>query len=338
MKIARFHHKQESPDRARLGVVLANGMIGDLSAGYAHFLGRKGGDLQATAIADIRIPSELARLLAGGAAARAALSDAAGHLAELGGSAADARGLDDRPLFVALADCRLAPPLVPGKMIAVGRNYGAHLTEMGSKQPFRIPSAWIKATSCMTGPFDDIVRPRATEKMDYETELCLVIAERCKNVPETRAYDVVFGYVIVNDVSARDVARLERAEGNQLLNKMFDGFAPTGPWVVTRDEIRDPMALKLRTRVNGEIRQDGSTSGMVWSIPKLIAFLSQMTLEAGDVITTGTPGGVAAGRAPELPSWFLKPGDVVESEIEGIGTMRNRIVAPPADEAVSWTW
>jgi len=338
VKIARFHRKQEVPSRARLGVVLETGVVGDLGAAYAHLLGQKRGDLQAAEIAALRIPADLARLLAGGPFARSALNEAARHLVELSAQGLSATGLDGAPLFASLSDCRLAPPLVPGKILAVGRNYGAHLAEMGSKQPFKIPSAWIKATSCMTGPFDDVVKPRATEKLDYETELSVVIAERCKNVPEDRAYDVIFGYVIVNDVSARDVARLERAEGNQLLNKMFDGFAPTGPWVVTRDEVPDPMNLGLRTRVNGEIRQDGSTSGMVWSIPKLVAFLSQMTLEPGDVITTGTPGGVAAGRSPELPSWFLKPGDVVESEIERIGTMRNRIIDPPAEEKVSWQW
>lgn len=338
MKIARFHHKHEVPARSRLGIVLDDGIIGDLAAAYAHLLARKRGDLQAEKIAEFRIPPDLARLLAGGPFAREALNDAADHLVELSAHARNTTGLDGAHLFATLSDCRLAPPLVPGKIIAVGRNYGAHLTEMNSKQPFKIPSAWIKATSCMTGPFDDVVRPRATEKLDYETELSFVIAEHCKNVPEERAYDVIFGYVIINDFSARDVARLERAEGNQLLNKMFDGFAPTGPWVVTRDEVPDPMNLGLRTRVNGEIRQDGSTSGMVWSIPKLVAFLSQMTLEPGDMITTGTPGGVAAGRSPELPPWFLKPGDVVESEIDRIGTMRNRIIEPSADETVSWQW
>ena len=141
----------------------------------------------------------------------------------------------------------------------------------------------------------------------------------------------------MSDITARDVVRIERKEGHQLLGKMFDSFAPQGPWLVTADEIGDPMNLAIRTRVNGEIRQDGSTADMVFPIPRLIAYLSQMTLEPGDVILTGTPSGVAMGRKPDPQPYFLQVGDVLESEIEGIGDMRHSIVAEP-DKERSWDW
>jgi 2-keto-4-pentenoate hydratase/2-oxohepta-3-ene-1,7-dioic acid hydratase in catechol pathway len=181
------------------------------------------------------------------------------------------------------------------------------------------------------------VKPDATKELDYETELSIVIGRRCRDVPEAEAYGVIAGYTIVNDVSARDIARIERKEANQLLGKMFDTFAPMGPWLVTADEIRDPMQLRLQTRVNGEIRQNASTSTMIWTIPQLISYISQATLEPGDVITTGTPDGCAMGRKPEESSWYLQPGDVLESEVEGVGVMKNRIVAEPPKRK-SWQW
>lgn len=220
-------------------------------------------------------------------------------------------------------------------MIAIGRNYLAHLNEAGVALPMSIPSSWIKATSAMLGPYDDIVKPAVVNELDYETELTIVIGQRCKDVPEARAYDVIAGYTVVNDISARDIVRRERAEGNQMLGKMFDGFAPAGPWLITKDEIANPMDLAITTRVNGEIRQNSRTANMIWSIPKMIAFLSQMTLEPGDMITTGTPEGVAMGHEGE--SWFLKDGDVVESEVEGVGVMRNKITDETSREA-SWEW
>lgn len=146
---------------------------------------------------------------------------------------------------------------------------------------------------------------------------------------------MIAGYTVMNDISARDVSRIERNEGNQLLGKMFDTFAPLGPWIVTKDEVPDPQNLAIITRVNGEVRQNGNTNNMIWSIPQLIAFLSQMTLEAGDIISTGTPDCVAAGR--KEGDWWLNPGDYLESEVEGVGMLNNQIIAAP-DKETSWTW
>lgn len=250
-------------------------------------------------------------------------------------SGASREGAFTRPL----SDCHLLAPVAhPSKIIAVGRNYRSHNTEMSAgdgRFPNVVPSAWIKASSTLAGAYDDVIKPRATRKLDYETELAVVIGKRCRHVREEDAYSVIAGYTIASDITARDVVAIERAEGNQLLGKMFDTFCPMGPWFVTADEIDDPMNLALRTRVNGEVRQNSNTGNMIWPIPKLIAYLSQMTLEAGDVILTGTPSGVAMGHKDG--NWFLNDADVLESELEGIGTMRNRIVNAP-DTPTSWDW
>lgn len=338
MKIIRYSLAQGGADRPRLGLLSADGVrVADLSRSYARLLVARG-DADAETMAEARFPGEVAGWLAGGASAYAALVETADHLAGLSGF--EATGPDGKPIFLPLDGVRLHAPIRPPKMIAVGRNYRSHMAEMRGREAEnapRVPSAWIKANSTICGPYDDIVKPHMTRMLDYETELAVVIGQRCKNVPEDRAYDVIAGYTIVNDVTARDVARIERKEGNQLLGKMFDTFAPMGPWFVTIDEIDDPMNLALRTRVNGEARQDGNTGTMIWAIPQLIAYLSQMTLEPGDVILTGTPSGVASGHKVEGESWFLQNGDVLESELEGIGTMRNRIVDEP-DEPKSWQW
>lgn len=231
----------------------------------------------------------------------------------------------------------LLAPLRPGKLITVARNYRAHLEESGVTEIGPVPSASIKASSVVGPPFADIVRPTMERQLDYETELAVVIGRRCRNVPAERAYEVIAGYMVMNDVVARQVLKTERRAGNQFLGKMFDTFAPMGPCLVTADEVSDPMNLAISTRVNGELRQQGNTRDMIWSIPRLVAYFSQTTLEPGDVISTGTPAGVAAGRKAGQTPWFLQPGDVIESEIEGIGLLRNRVVEEP-EQARHWAW
>jgi 2-keto-4-pentenoate hydratase/2-oxohepta-3-ene-1,7-dioic acid hydratase in catechol pathway len=334
MKIFRYTVSADSAAPPRLGLLSDDGkQLADLRRAYAALLA-KGGDAHANRAARVRFPSDVAGWLAGGAAAWAALSDVADFLA--GGAK---EGLDGRPLHRVLDSVTLCAPIQPPKMIAVGRNYSEHLAEMRGAAPIdmAVPSAWIKANSCICGPNDDIIKPHMVELLDYETELSVVIGERCKNVPEKNAYDVIAGYTIVNDISARDIARIERKEQNQLLGKMFDTFAPMGPCFVTKDEVAEPMELALRTRVNGETRQDSRTGNMIWNIRQQIAFLSQMTLDAGDVILTGTPSGVASGHKVEGENWFMKDGDVLESELEIIGTMRN-VVSDAPERETSWDW
>jgi 2-keto-4-pentenoate hydratase/2-oxohepta-3-ene-1,7-dioic acid hydratase in catechol pathway len=334
LRIVRYTPDRASEDQApRLGLMLGDDRIGDLRRAHERMLAGAG-DRGAAEIAALRFPGNVAAHLAGGEVAHQALLETAAYL-----SGDDTGAGGGHALVRKLDQCRLLAPVKPWKIIAVGRNYGSHDKEMsqsGSGFPKAVPSAWIKSNSALTGPFDDIHKPAATDALDYETELTLVISKHCKNVAEADAMDVIAGYMIGIDVTARDVVRLERAEGNQLMGKMFDSFAPMGPWMITADEVPDPMNLAIQTRVNGEIRQDGSTAGMIWDIPKLISYVSQMSLEPGDLIMTGTPSGVAAGHKVEGENWFMQAGDVLESEIAGIGVLRNKIVDAPGE--VQWDW
>lgn len=227
------------------------------------------------------------------------------------------------PGLHALDQVRVLAPLRPGKIMAVGRNYGEHVAEAGAHASPR-PSGFIKLVNCIIGQGDTIQRPPWTETLDYENELAIVIGQDCLDVPESRVYDYVFGYTIMNDVSAREVQREEAASGNIIMGKNFPTSAPMGPYVVTKDEIPDPHNLQLVTRVNGEVRQNANTKDMIHKIASQIAWYSHAGLQAGDIISTGTPSGVAMGyKGPG--SWWLKAGDVLESEIERIGVLRNPV-------------
>lgn len=255
MKLLRFNLHSEPRTMSRLGVLLKGDRVVDLRAAAGRYLADVERDPQAAELAALRLPPDLMRYLQIGAPAKALVEATVAWLSDLA-AADDATGLDGRKLIAALADCRLhAPVRHPGKAIAVGRNYSEHLEEMGTVLPGAVPASWNKATSAIIGPHRDIVKPRVVERLDYETELALVIGVTCKNVPEARAYEVIAGYTVMSDITARDIVRIERQEGHQLLGKMFDTFAPQGPWLVTADEIPDPMNLAIRTRVNGETRQ-----------------------------------------------------------------------------------
>ena len=289
MKLVSYRAEGERPRARRLGVIVEGDTVADARAGYGRLLLERG-DLQGEEVAHLRVPTDAAGLLGNGPAAMDAAREAAAWLADLHGKEPDARGPEDEPLFLPLADIHLFAPLQPSKVIAAGRNYKAHHAEMSdSPQPFALPTSWLKGASAVTGPRDDIVRPAACEKMDYETEMAFVIGTRCKNVPADRAFDVVAGYVVANDITARDIGQKERLEGNRLFGKSFDGFCPLGPCFVTKDEIPDANQLSIRTRVNGEIRQDGNTGDMIWKIPDIVAYVSQLELLPGDVVLTGTP-------------------------------------------------
>ena len=347
MKIVRFTTNGEVETAARLGVVLADvqagdlvsDQIGDLDRGFAQLLAETGAAHASAAVVE-KFPTDVGALLAAGDGAMTSVREAADFLAAVLARNPTMQGLDGHALFTPLGDCHLYAPVRPSKIIAVGRNYRSHNQEMssrGGKFPNAVPSAWIKANSCINDPFADVLKPRVTKQLDYETELTAVIGIRCQDVPADRAYEVIAGYTVMADITARDVVRTERAEGNQLLGKMFNTFAPMGPWFVTADEIDDPMKLPLRTRVNGEVRQDSNTAMMIWSIPQLIAYLSQMTLEPGDLIMTGTPSGVAMGHKVEGENWFLNDGDQLECEVEGVGCLRYRIIDDSTDRP-SWSW
>jgi acylpyruvate hydrolase len=211
------------------------------------------------------------------------------------------------------------PAVFPGKIIAIGRNYADHAIEQGQKPP-EAPMIFNKLPNSLSAHNAPIILPAITEKVDYEAELAVVMGRRTSKVPEDEALEYVFGYTMINDVSARD---LQFADGQWTRGKGLDGFAPLGPFITTREEIADIHNLNIEGRLNGEVMQASNTGKMIFKIPYLISYISQaITLEPGDVIATGTPEGVGIFREPPV---LLKPGDVFEVTIEKLGTLRNPI-------------
>ena len=221
----------------------------------------------------------------------------------------------------------MAPVPRPGALISAGKNFSDHVAEMTSKKGPAAPVAFLKLPGSVTGPNEDIPYPPEVKNLDYEVEVAIIIGKTCIDVTEGEALDYVAGYSVFNDISARDIIRTENRTGIHLMGKSFPGFAPMGPYLVTADEIPDPQSLKLKLSVNGELRQESNLNYMIFKIREMIAYWSQMELHPGDVLTTGTPRGVAAGRKPDQSSWWLKPGDLVEAEVEGLGVLRNRVIA-----------
>jgi acylpyruvate hydrolase len=211
-----------------------------------------------------------------------------------------------------------APLLPPGKVIAVGLNYHGHCREQGRPAP-DYPVLFAILPNALADPHQPVVRPRATEQLDLECELAVVIGRRAKRIGPSEVESVIFGYTIANDVTARD---LQREDRQWLRAKSSDGFTPMGPVIVTADELRLPV--RLRAAVNGEIWQDASTEDMVFDVPSLVSFVSRtVTLERGDVILTGTPAGVGHFRQPPR---YLAGGDVMRCEIDGVGVLENPVV------------
>jgi 2-keto-4-pentenoate hydratase/2-oxohepta-3-ene-1,7-dioic acid hydratase in catechol pathway len=228
-----------------------------------------------------------------------------------------AQPVDDGPLD----EARLIAPLRPGKVVAIGLNYLDHIREAAMERPAR-PLVFAKFPSSVIGPGEPIRIDRSlTQRVDWEVELAVVVGRRMRDVPEGDALAHVFGYTVGNDVSARD---LQFGDGQWVRGKSLDTFCPLGPVVVTPDELPDPQTLGLRTRVNGETVQDSSTAEMVFGVAELLAFCSRsFTLEPGDVVLTGTPWGCGEFMDPQRS---LAGGDVVEVEVDGIGTLRNEVV------------
>ena len=218
----------------------------------------------------------------------------------------------------------------PGRILCLGVNYREHAIEGGREVP-TWPECFVRGADSLTGPFADLVRPAFTDRFDYEGELGIVIGSGGRYIPAEKALDAVAGFVVLNDASARD---WQRAATQWTAGKNFDGSMPIGPDVVTADEV-DVQDVALTTTLNGEVMQSARTSQMIVNIPSTIEFLSSFTtLRPGDVIATGTPGGVGFARQP--PVWLV-PGDVIEVSVEGVGTIRNRVVAEN-DAPATWRW
>lgn len=250
-------------------------------------------------------------------------------LLDLGDAAADglrlapARGARRIALATAIL---LAPVPRPPSFLAIARNYAAHIRELGHERPEH--QTWFsKQPTCVIGSGTAIEVPRVSTEVDYEGELGMVIGRRCRHVPVSEALDVVAGFTVVNDVSVRD---WQWRAPTMMLGKGFDTHGPTGPWIMTTDEIGDPQDLSIRTWVNDELRQDGSTSDMIFTCAEMIEHLSAaFTLEPGMLISTGTPSGVAAGEDP--PRWLVS-GDTVRVGIEGVGDLVNPVVDEPGSD------
>lgn len=214
----------------------------------------------------------------------------------------------------------LAPIPRPGKFLGISLNYADHIQETGLEKP-EYPTFFTKQGSCVNAHQQPIIRPRVSEKVDYEGELAIVIGKRCKHISESQAESVIAGYTIVNDVSVRD---WQVRSPTWTLGKSFDTHGPMGPWLITRDEISDPHNLTIKTWVDDELRQNSNTRFMIYNCFEIIAYLSQaMTLEPGDVIATGTPSGVGVKMKPR---GYLKPGQTVKIEIEKLGTLSNPVI------------
>ena len=260
------------------------------------------------ALAAPELPREMTALLAAGP----------GALQRAAAAAAQAQ------TRLALDTVTLGPPILrPPKFLAIGLNYADHVAESGAQVP-KFPTVFNKQSTCVTGPHAPIHLPRASSSVDYEGELGFVIGRRCRHVPKARAAEVIAGYLVVNDVSARD---WQLRVPTWTMGKSFDTHGPIGPWLTTGDEIGDPHGLHIRTWVNGELRQDSNTKQLIFDCFALVEHLSTgFTLEPGDVVATGTPGGVGiASKPPRL----LAAGDRVRVEIEGLGALDNPVVPEP---------
>lgn len=304
--------------QARTGVQLEESII-DLNRAYRAALHHMG-NVNELAVADLRLPVDMVNLLSGGEASLHAASRAVAFVQErlsAGDTTLNSQGI----LYSIGQVSLLSPVLRPGKVVCLGLNYRAHAAESGMAVP-EYPVLFHKVAGSLVGQGQPIVIPRISNQIDYEGELAIIIGRQGKYIAEDDALSFVAGYAASNDVSARD---LQFRTAQWTTGKMLDTFAPLGPALVTRDEVPDPNALRIRTILNGEVMQDGNTSDMIFHVPFIIRYISQITtLEPGDVILTGTPPGVGQSRNPQV---FMKAGDSVSIEIERLGTLTNPLVA-----------
>ncbi|PTL38005.1 fumarylacetoacetate hydrolase family protein [Alkalicoccus saliphilus] len=307
MKLVTFLTK----GKAKVGVVEDNQVI-DLHESYKAHLKHKG-ETRIEEKANAFVPNNMNELLEGGEESLKLAKEAVFFALEAKDQAA-------AQLVYKKADVKIGAPVPkPNKIVCVGHNYRDHIKEMGRDLP-EVPVLFAKFSNAVIGPEDDIPHPSITEKLDYEAEFAFVVGKKAKDVSEEEALDYVAGYTIVNDVSARD---LQMRTLQWLQGKSMDGSAPMGPWLVTKDEIADPDALDISLKVNGVEKQRSNTEQLVFNVNRMLSFTSSiMTLEPGDVILTGTPGGVGVARDPQE---FLKDGDVVTIEVGEVGVLENTV-------------
>jgi 2-keto-4-pentenoate hydratase/2-oxohepta-3-ene-1,7-dioic acid hydratase in catechol pathway len=322
MRLVTF---EDSSRRRRIGAI-DNSRIVDLNAAYALHL-RNSGDRAFQQTADAQLPPDVRRLFEGGERsldiARAVVERAA-NIPE------DATGASGERLFYRREEVTLRAPIIPRKFFHTAGNFREHHEEAeraGFSHPVLPWIVFFQNVDAIIGPDEPVVYPEhLTQELDYELELAVVVKKSGKHFDAEQARDYIGGYVIFNDVTARDIQRQEMKSGVFSLCKGIDTFCPLGPWIVTADEIPDPHNLAMELRVNGEPRQKSHTSKMSVTIPEILAHYSPMGYSAGDVVSTGTVSGVAAFSG-DPKAWYLKPGDVMECEIERIGVLRNPVIS-----------
>ena len=278
---------------------------------------------KAKEIARAITPSQAISFMSGGETSLAAAQDTFGFSRDAIASGDDIISPDGQSALFRLDDVVLDAP-VPnaGKFIAAGKNFIEHLAEMTSMANPERPVAFAQMNTTLIGPDQTISIPPETGRLDYEVEVAVIIGKPAYMVSADNAMSYIFGYTIFNDLSARDLYRAEQGSGIPLLGKNLANCAPMGPHIVTSDELSDPSSLRLMMRINGEIRQSSTLRSMLFGIAELVSWWSRIGLEPGDIISSGTPSGVAAGRKPGEEPWWLKPGDVAEAEVEGLGVLR----------------
>jgi 2-keto-4-pentenoate hydratase/2-oxohepta-3-ene-1,7-dioic acid hydratase in catechol pathway len=310
----------ESAKQSRLGVVQGDFVV-DVAAAYESIAKWRIADAKVVTAAKVllklgRPPQDMIELLGLGERYRQALGVIVADAGTLGKKG-------PKGLLVPLRTAKLRAPIAhPNKITCVGLNYADHARE-GGHEPPPAPIFFLKSHNTICGPGDPIKLPPNSTQVDYEAELAVVIGKRGKRIPESDAHKYIAGYTILNDVSARD---MQFSDKQWYRGKSCDTFAPTGPWIVTPDEIPDPHNLRISLTLNGETLQDSNTGNLIFKVPFLISYLSQsVTWEVGDLISTGTPSGVGFARKPPL---FMKAGDTVSVTVEGIGTLTDPIVGP----------
>jgi 2-keto-4-pentenoate hydratase/2-oxohepta-3-ene-1,7-dioic acid hydratase in catechol pathway len=324
MKLVTFRSQAREN---HIGALSANGQIVDLNAAYALYLRNAEQEGAFYALADARVPANMRGLFANGDLGLDAASLALDYALKEG---PDIRGASGEPIFFSREGVQIKAPIIPKKFFHTAGNFREHHEE-AQKSGFSHPVLpWIvffQNVDAIIGPDDEIVYPEhLTEELDYELELAVVLKKSGKHFSAERARDYIGGYVIFNDITARDIQRREMKSGVFSFCKGIDTFCPLGPHIVTADEIADPGNLAMELRVNGKIRQQSHSSKMSVTVPEIIAHYSPMGYSAGDVLSTGTVSGVAAFSA-DPKSLYLKAGDVVECEIEKIGVLRNPVVS-----------
>lgn len=333
MKFVTFEYDGSN----RIGAVVDQ-TVYDLRGAYESYLDAQEQDPQAEGIAAARLPADTAGFLRGGEKARQA--------ADLGLAYARKVNLQvgnrGQRVSFGMNEVRLRAPVQPRTILCGGLNYGDHLQETGSKKPSDL-ELFLKSPHSVCGPGDPLIyQPRLGTKLDYEVELAIIIGRPARYVKREDALKYVFGFTVSNDASVRDRQSILHAGGffeHRLgESKSFDHSCPLGPWIVTTDELPDPAGLAVKSFVNGEPRQNSNTKHLIWNVPMIIEiFSTYMTLEPGFLILTGTPGGTALGNDPEMGGTpyhrgdvvrggYLRPGDIVRCEIEGIGALENPVI------------